>query len=314
MNISMREALLSAVSYADVFDYPLTDEELRIWAPFIRRISNHAVDELKKSELRRYPSIRCIETRRSRFLLSKTKWDRARSIAGMLRMIPTIKLVGVTGGLTRSHARAEDDIDVIIITSSKTLWVTRALATILLDIVHLRRRPGDTNVSDLVCLNMFMSEDGLAVEGNERDLFSAHEVLLMTPLWDRDGVYGAFLRANRWVERFLPNAWKEKFQVSSIKFQANSKLKIPNNSSIAFKYLNSVLWYCLEFVIWSLGFVEMPARVIQLWYMNKHRTTEVIRDTIIRFHPHDARVWIKRKLEAKLVRYNIPLDKIFYGR
>ncbi|MBI5621058.1 hypothetical protein HY949_04710 [Candidatus Gottesmanbacteria bacterium] len=307
MNISMREALLSAVSYADIFEYPLTDEELRIWTPFIRRVSTRVVGDVKKTVLRHYPSIQNIETRRSRFLLSKTKWDRAKRVANLLRIIPTVKLVGVTGGLTRSNARQEDDIDLLIITSSKTLWVTRAMATILLDIFHLRRRPDEVNVSDLVCLNMFMSEDGLAVPVNERDLFAAHEVLLMTPLWDRDGVYEAFLKANLWVKKFLPNAWEEKTQNSKLKTQNhNARFK----SLIVFRFLDIVL----HFEICVLRLFEMPSKLVQLRYMNKHRTTEVIRDTIIRFHPHDARVWIKRKFWAKLVRYNIPLDKIFYGR
>jgi len=60
--------------------------------------------------------------------------------------------------------------------------------------------------------------------------------------------------------------------------------------------------------------VEYICKVVQLWYMKKHRTSEVISDSILRFHPNDARVWIKRKLAARLKKYNIPLDKVFYAR
>ncbi len=59
---------------------------------------------------------------------------------------------------------------------------------------------------------------------------------------------------------------------------------------------------------------EPLAKFVQLWYMRRHRTEEVITDTVIRFHPKDARVWIKRKLATRLSRHNIPLDRIFYGR
>lgn len=59
--------------------------------------------------------------------------------------------------------------------------------------------------------------------------------------------------------------------------------------------------------------LEPLAKFIQLWYMEKHRTYEVITDTTLRFHPKDARVWVKRKLASRLAKFNIPLDKVFYA-
>ena len=66
-----------------------------------------------------------------------------------------------------------------------------------------------------------------------------------------------------------------------------------------------------EFIIWLLRLVEFPAKAVQLWYMHSHRTHEVLSDSSLRFHPKDARVWIKRKLGARLAKYLIPLDKVF---
>ena len=60
--------------------------------------------------------------------------------------------------------------------------------------------------------------------------------------------------------------------------------------------------------------LEPVAKYLQLWYMRRHRTHEVLTDTVLRFHPKDARVWVKRKLAARLARLHIPLDIIFYGR
>ena len=60
--------------------------------------------------------------------------------------------------------------------------------------------------------------------------------------------------------------------------------------------------------------IELLARKLQLWYMKKRRTNEVITDTALRFHPKDARVWVKKKFAARLKRYHIPLDKVFYAR
>lgn len=296
MNITLRDAIFAAVSYAGIFDYPLTEEEVKIWLPYVHRYSERSLRKIYSSS---QVDRRLFEKRKKRALWSVDKWVLARRIAKLLKIIPTITLVGVTGGLTRSNAGDADDIDFLIITTPKTLWVTRALSTILLDLFHLRRRPRDTKLRNLICLNMFMSEDGLRVPPKERDLFTAHEVLLMTPLWGRDDAYKKFLSANWWVRKFLPNAWEEKCRMSNVECRMKRRKKRENSFSIQHS---------------AFGILEPVARTIQLWYMSNRRSTEIVTDNVIRFHPLDARVWIKRKLGERLTRFNIPLDKIFYGR
>lgn len=307
MNLTLRDATIAALSYADIFDYPLMENELRLWTPFVKRPRRSGA--LRKFVYRMTtggdtyyslrPTKRLIAIRNKRAAWSIDKWTRARRVANLLKYIPSIRLVGVTGGLTRANARVQDDIDFLIITAPKTLWVTRALSTVTFDLLRLRRRPGDTQFRNLICLNMFMSEDGLSVPRSERDLFTAHEVLLMTPLWERDGAYTKFLRANKWVKKFLPNAWGEKCRMPNVECRMKSRNKKEN-----------------LFGIWHLAFciLEPVAQFIQLRYMNRRRSTEIVTDKVIRFHPRDARVWIKSALGRRLSRYKIPLDKIFSGR
>ena len=78
------------------------------------------------------------------------------------------------------------------------------------------------------------------------------------------------------------------------------------------KLLRNYLSFSMYHLI--LRLFEYPARIIQLWYMKNNRTNEIIKSDVIRFHPNDARVWIKKKLEKRLRMYNIPLDTIFYHR
>ncbi len=225
------------------------------------------------------------------------KMNVAQRAATLLKIIPTIKLVGITGALAMDNSHKDDDIDFYIVTEAKMLWTTRFLTTVLLELVGLRRKPGDTSFRNKICLNMYASEDHLAVSLKERDLFAAHEVLQMKPLWQREKMYTKFLSANSWVKKFLPTAWEEKFQISNFKFQ------IFRPSKILFAICH------LPFII-----AEPPLRWLQRWYMKKRKTLEVVSPTLIRFHPHDARVWVKAKLAVRLRRLNIPLDKIFYGR
>lgn len=271
MRISIADAVRATHAYARIFDYQLSEEELRFWCVY-------------RVLPKRY---RARQVKPHRSVHPHHKWEIARHTAGWLSRVPTIELIGVTGALSMDNAQERDDIDLLIITKARTIWITRLLITLLLDLFSLRRRPGDIEYKDKICLNMFMTSHGLALSRKERDLFTAHEVLQMKPVWDRGGTYQKFLQANRWVAKFLPTAWRHKYQVSSIKYK--------NTQSI-------------------LRFFEPLAKNLQLWYMRRRITTEIVSDTIIRFHPIDARDWIYRELQRKLGGTNIPLDKIFYGR
>ena len=70
-----------------------------------------------------------------------------------------------------------------------------------------------------------------------------------------------------------------------------------------------------KFSIVHLAFsiAEPFARFAQLKYMQKRKTSEVVSAALIRFHPTDARVWVRDALAKRLAHYNIPLDNFFYG-
>lgn len=298
MKLSRKDAVLATVAYADVFDYPLTREELETWLIGANtrgsrsgslagiRLGRGVCDDNRLLTAQRH--------HRQRWSLQK--WQITKKIGWWLHLIPTLKLVGVTGGLAMNNVRREDDIDLFLITAAGTLWTSRLLVALLLELLGRRRRREQTKVKDLICLNMFMDENYLHLPKNEQDLFSSHEVLQMQPLWERAGTYQKFLQANTWVKKFLPNAWQKKTQSARFKVQ-NHKLKIKNNNT-------NLLLIGIEFL----------AKIIQLWYMRQHRLNEVTSKGVLRFHPADARIWVKKSLSRRLRRYNIPLDKIFYNR
>lgn len=285
--------LVSTLAYADIFDYPLTAQELHFWC-IKQKIKPGGSVGLKNKNIemkKGYYFLRgrkdLIQKRAKRYTDSLHKWHIASTVGWWLKWIPTIQLVGVTGGLAMSNADQKDDIDVFIVTRRGTLWTSRILATIVVGLLGRRRKPGALHVTDKICLNMFMSEEALTIPKNEQDLFAAHEVLQMVPLWTRDGAYHTFLYQNRWVEEFLPNAWAQKRK----EFREKSLEK------------KDVLLFSL---------LETPARIFQLWYMKRRRTTELVSDSELRFHPRDARLWVKKALSIRLTKVNAPLDKIFY--
>lgn len=201
---------LATVAYADVFDYPLTKQELSLWLIKVTKIAQAGKLQNKDGFYFLKGRSGLIQIRRERSMWQQEKWAIGRRAASVLSHIPTIQLVGVTGGLAMNNAKVGDDIDLFLVVSDGTLWISRLMATICMDILRLRRRPHDVTVTNKVCLNMFMTERGMGVSPDEQDCFSAHEVLQMQPVFDRRSMYKRFLNANTWVRTYLPNAWRYK--------------------------------------------------------------------------------------------------------
>jgi hypothetical protein len=290
--ISSKDATLATVAYADIFDYPLTRRELHEWTLFSSHVSVRvsAIDQKKEYLFLRGRS-KLLEIREKRQCWQKEKWAIARRAARWIALFPTVQFVGVTGGLAMNNAKKKDDVDLFLVTAPGTIWITRLLVTVCMEVLGLRRKPLSGNVANKVCLNMFVTPRGMSVPRYERDCFSAHEVLQMKPIWEQQGTYQKLLLANEWSRNYLPRAW-------------NARLgETPPTVS-----------HTPALVVWVFRVFDFPAKLIQLAYMEQHRTHEIIKDSVLRFHPVDARVWVKRKFAARLAGLKVPLDKVFYAR
>lgn len=299
MKFTRLQKVIATVAYADIFDFPLTRDEIKRWA--VGGIDHVPAAlpglEFLKNSTDGYVCLpgrkKLVTSRRSRQKSAVGKWRRIHAAARFFRLVPTVLLVGVTGGLAVNNAKEHDDIDLFFISRKNSLWLTRSLVTVVAEVLGMRRRPGDRRVKDKICLNMFMAEDALALPRGEQDFFAAHEVLQMVPLWEREGIYQRFLSANRWVRYFLPNAWDEK---------VSGHVAVPKAHTV------------LSWLSVMAGALEPIAALMQRAYMHKRRTSEVIASGMIRFHPNDARKWVREKYAIRLQQWDVPLDKIFYHR
>lgn len=209
------QSIPRTLAYADVFDFPLTARE--VWQYLItdKKIGLEEIkDELERpnnlfSTNGEYFFLKSrqmiVKVRKKRGRWSREKFKIAKRVANWLRLIPTIKMVGITGALAMNNSDKDDDIDFLIVTAKNRLWLTRLLTVFLVGLAAKRRRPGDQDFCDKICLNMFLDEDHLEVPKKEQDLFSAHEVLQLKPIWDKKGIYDKFVSQNQWVKKFLAN-------------------------------------------------------------------------------------------------------------
>lgn len=288
----MKKAVLQTLVYADIFDYPLTAKELYKFLITRKFLSFSVFKKNLQKIVRRDKLIKTdgeyfflkgreknILLRQKRKFWSQKKIKIAKKASRWLKLIPWLKMVGITGALAMKNADKDDDIDFLIVAAKKRLWLTRALAVFLMELLGCRRRPKDSNVADQICLNMFLGEDYLTVPKNEQDLFSAHEVVQFKPLWERNGCYRKFLKVNSWVKNYLANS----LDIKKLRYEDIKEEKKKN-------FLISQF----------LNFLEIIAYKVQLVYMNSRRTSEIVEPRRAHFHPQNCREWILKKYQERL--------------
>lgn len=270
-NIQQRELKPSeifCVFYHDIFDYPLTFSELIKWST--KPINNL---NLKVDYKNGYYFIkgrdRLVFKRLMRKRYSEKKMIIAKKAARVLALIPSIKMVGITGSLSMNNADKNSDIDFFIITKKGKLWSTRIISYLFLKIANFKIRiPKDVKQKDRLCLNMWLDESDLVWEKKYRNIYTAHEILQIKPLINRKPIFENFISQNKWVFDYWPSVMsKEKIRYS-------------------YKHSN----------ITRLGFIEKLLYKLQLMYMKPKITSEKITITRAIFHPTDLSAEILKKM------------------
>ena len=313
---------MATLVYADIFDFPLKKQE--IWERMVGSRKSEVGSRIKQKERDFVSSLKSlvkqgkIEKSGEFYFLkgrreivgkrlrregeSLRKLKRAKKIAAILKIIPTVKFVGVSGGLAAMNADKNDDIDFFIITSANWLWTTRFLVTFLLSLLGLRRKVGGKIYRDKICLNMFLDEKYLDIFWQNRNIFTAYEIMLLKPLWQRNDVYRKFLSANLWVKNFLPNSLHTVIPSDSrgIPLAEDRLAKGIPLLAPKFRGLVGMTKQSNGYITEWLNKIEKVFYKFQIWWMKGKRTKEIITPYFIKFHPKDLKEEVLRKFENKL--------------
>jgi hypothetical protein len=206
---SIEAAVLRTLLYADVFNFPMTPEEIHHFLIDDAPASLKQIEDILATSLfiRKHLEMECgyfvragrralIEQRMAREKASRTLWPQALRYGTWLARLPFVRMVAVTGALAMHNAADEhDDLDYMLVTAEGRVWLARAFSILLVRVVGLR--------GVIICPNYLLSES--ALEQNKKDLFIAHEITQMIPIYGHQ-LYWSFRAANRWVADHLPNA------------------------------------------------------------------------------------------------------------
>ncbi|RYY83118.1 MAG: nucleotidyltransferase domain-containing protein [Chitinophagaceae bacterium] len=204
--MNLRQDIIAALAYFDLFDYPLTQTEIVQFVPAAHAASAVAM-ELRTllSEklvyhydglflLRNEPAL--VSRRRSGNQRARLLLQKADKVARLLAAFPFVRGVAVSGSLSKNYADESSDIDLFIITAPNRLWIARTILHGLKKLSFLVGR------EQYFCMNYFIDEAGLEIR--EKNIYTATEVATLLPL-QGIAAFDAFFRANNWSHEFLPN-------------------------------------------------------------------------------------------------------------
>lgn len=309
----LSKAILRTLAYFDVFDYPLTTEELWrwLWPDFTQPVGHVTVDQVKNvlagDELRGRVTVssgfvtltgreKLVATRTDRKTNNDKKWKRAQSAARFLELVPFVKLVAVSNTLAIDNARPESDIDFFIVVSPQHIWIARFIVTGIISLLGWRRH--GTKITNRICLSFYVTTDALdlkPLKSAEPDPHFTFWTSQAVPLMDDEKTYEKFRAANGWVTAILPNAWIE---------PRTERVMVPNSN------LRSIKRFYEAFFSSPIGFsIENWARARQLKKMEANVNSRaadptndvIISEDVLKFHEADRRSEYNKKVAKRFV-------------
>ena len=288
-SIMSEKKVISTIEYFTFFKYPPNFEEIYTFTPqklSKRELQNRLSSLIARgkifydSKLRRYTPTQyqnISKTYNERVRNTQEKLEKVSNFIKFVSRLPQVKLLGFSGSVAMQNAQASDDIDFFVITRKNRMWTARFIPLILASLLGKRRKRAERHANDKICLNLFFEESALEVPKSKRTAFVAHEVLQMKPVIVRGNTYKLFLEANEWVFKLFPNAARSDTQI----FDSMSVL-VPAHHSSRKNLVSSLA-----------DIVETALKKLQLFLINRHKTSEIISEKQLWFFPEDFEKKIK---------------------
>lgn len=202
----LKRAVLEALAYSDIFEFPLRLEEIYRYLPLPANVQQ-VMDALKLLDgqvrtkggyyfLPGRAEIAEIRPQRERY--SQTLLPVALKYGRVLGALPFIRMVALTGSLAVMNVSKNIDFDYMLVTVRGRLWTARAFALLLNRITRV--------FGHILCPNLIVTET--ALQWPLHDLYSARELYQMVPITGMH-VYQRLINANLWAREYLPNAFPE---------------------------------------------------------------------------------------------------------
>ena len=290
--------IIKTIAYFDIFNYPLTGEQVYNFLPrnsitleeletvldkmvrenrlalcdgfYTLRLSDqHIAAERKENEQR---------------ALRLTKY--ARFVTQGLKRFPFVRGVFITGSLSKNVATKGSDIDFLIVTAERRLWICKTILTLFRKIFLM-------GSNKYFCTNLYVAEKHYAF--SERNIFFAVELVTTKVAWNT-AAFKEYVEANGWTKEFLPN------------------LRNDIDRSFAVNERYSIMQRIMETALSVFPLTAIDAALLNFfrrhWEKKYYFLNTQKRDMLFRTSPNISSVWSKDHQSQTLDRYRAALDRL----
>jgi len=308
-NIEIRKAIIRAVAFYDLFDFPLSPYE--IYAKLgVKAGPKDVLEALDGSELGR-----CLgklnglyflagresiwRVRQERYVIARRKYKTALRAALLFSRLPWIEMIAIGNIIGANNAKDNSDIDFFIIARSGKIWLTRFFCSLAAKI--LGWRPHGENTRDKICLSFFITEEAMDLEplmlkgrdggmDSKDDPYFAYWIANLTVIFAKPGVINKFVGANGWIKGILPN-WPGPARGHS----RAVKLKSCRQGA------GRIMDQCLSPFSAALKKMQLKIMPAAIKNLANRDTRVVVNDNVLKLHVADRREAIREEYSSKLI-------------
>lgn len=218
----MKNSIIATLAYYDVLDFPLKAEE--IFRYLIKLKKDKPIGDVTILEVKRNLDELLLERMLDinhgfYFLFDKSylvplrikkeknsvrKWTKTVRATNWLKFLPFVDAVFGSGSLALNNCDELSDLDVLVATKPRRIWLARFFVTGLMAILGVRRKPNQSVAPDKICLNHYITSATLEIPFE--NLYNAQNYINLKPLFVKiPDIRKKFYEKNSWLAGYLEN-------------------------------------------------------------------------------------------------------------
>lgn len=314
MEDNLKQSILQTLAYFDIFDHPLTQDELfrylyigntnfkLDYVDFTKQLQNGLSGIVEQDQGFYFLPGRkdIVQVRQSRVKLVEEKMKIAAKGIKKITQVPFVRAVFVCNTLGYGVVDEDSDIDVFIIVRQGRLFIARALATLYLSLFGLRRTK--KKIKNKICLSFYVADNNLNLEKTaiDNDIYLVYWLNNLIPVYDPDNLHQKILQANNWASKYLANGLQN---FSSSYHWSVNNYKISQTIKNFFEKAWGLMYGDLiESQAKAMQLVKMKMNFISV--QNENDTRVIVNDEMLKFHENDRRQEYRDKWLEKCKQIN----------
>lgn len=292
MALTLRDRILFTLAYSFQFEHPLSVSELYFrlaGAPkvSVKEFSTTLLDLISEGELQLLDGLiflsyieledreAFVSLRQQRQKYSQKKWAEPTIFINLVKRIPFILGVAVTGSVAMDNAVQDDDVDFLIVTKQNRLWITRLLLVAIASFLGKRRSFAQEEKNSW-CFNLWVEPSDIQLPPKNRSIYEAYEVAQTKWVYSLEGISDLFFVSNRWAFNLLPNT------------PVRSRYENGRTTDVLWSQVDLPQIF-ISFAAFALDLCNYVCFLVQYLYMKRHMTRESVSVSHAFFHPRDTK-------------------------